>query len=139
MTNKTTTTTTEAPALITRLREGDEQHLNPLRDALNAVLLANRGLRKHADRVIESTNALLEEATTGHCFPQTSIGVRMFHDPTEDASIMASAAAAQREAMKAVYMVADALGFETDLQKSTAIEDAIRYLCENSADWRCYV
>lgn len=138
MTN-TTTTTTEAPALITRLREGDEPRLNPLRDALNAVLLANRDVRKRAESVIEDTNKLLTEATTGGCFPQTSHGVKIFYDPTEAASNMASAAAAQREAMKAVYMVAAALGFETDPDKTTQIEDAIRYLCENSADWRCYL
>lgn len=135
----TSTTTTEAPALITRLREIDEPRLKPLRDALNGVLIANRNLRESADRVIERTNDLLEQATTGHCFPQTSLGSSVYHDPTEAAGDMASAAAAQRQAIMGVNMVAAALGFETNPDKGTAIDDAIRYVVDNSSDWMFYL
>jgi len=63
-----TITTTEAPALITRIREGDER-LKPLGDALTAVLIQNRELRRWEKEARESLDQLMKSATTGACYP----------------------------------------------------------------------
>ena len=127
----TTTTTTEAPALITRIREGEER-LKPLGDALTAVLCQNRELRRWEKEARESLDQLMKSATTGACYPRD--GIRA----TEYASRMASAAAGQSEAMKAVYMVAIALGITEDVRGVPQIDDAIRYVVDKADEfmWR---
>lgn len=131
----TTTTINEAPTLITRIRE-DEGRLKPLADALNAVLIANRHLRKFAAEVTTYTQELMATATTNHCYPMSSTGGGIFMDPTESASRMASCAAKQAAAIDAFYLLAETLGFETDPRKTNQINDTIRYVCENADDWK---
>ena len=123
------TTTTEAPALITLIREGDER-LKPLRDALTAVLCQNRELRRWEKEARESLDQLMKSATTGACYPD-------LHKicATEYASRMASAAAGQSEAMKAVYMVAIALGITEDFRGVPEIDDAIRYAVDKADEF----
>ena len=129
----TTTTTTEAPALITLIREGEER-FKPLGDALSAVLIQNRELRRWEKEARERLDQLMESATTGACYPNTS-GVNA---ATEYASRMSSAAIGQSEAMKAVYMVAMALGI-TDMVRGVAqIDEAICYVIAKADEfmWR---
>lgn len=128
-----TTTITEAPALITLIREGEER-FKPLGDALTAVLIQNRELRRWEKETRESLDQLMESATTGACYPDLSTGIQA----TEYASRMASAANGQSEAMKAVYMVAMALGI-TDMVRGVAlIDDAICYVIAKADEfmWR---
>jgi hypothetical protein len=124
-----TTTTTEAPALITRIREGEER-LKPLGDALTAVLIQNRELRRWEKEAREILDQLMESATTGACYPDLS-GIRA----TEYAGRMASAAAGQSEAMKAVYMVAIALGITEFYRGVSEIDEAIRYVVDGAAEF----
>ena len=133
-----TMTTTKTPTFITVIREGGER-LKPLGDALTAVLIANRHLRKFEAEVTMYARELITAATTDHCYPLTSTGGGIFMDPTESASRMASCAAKQAAAIDAFYLVAEALGFETDPNKTAQITEAIRYVCENADDWKFHL
>jgi hypothetical protein len=132
-TNTTTTATeTDIPELLHRAQTNPS--LRPLKDAFVALQIANRDLRNTAEELRSRTDELFEQATTGYCYPKMSTHGNVFSGPAHWANLMQSNAAAQAMAHKTIWIVVDALN-PTPHDPTEQVEEAIRYICEHSADW----
>lgn len=129
--NTTTTITTEAPALFDRI--ATEEHLRPMARALDSIRRANYQLRENLQRVREEAAQLEEQATTGSCYLQTTIGSSLFYDPTEHANRASSAAIQQNAAIESFFSIASLLGFDGE-DAYVMLDEVIQYVCEHAGD-----
>lgn len=124
--------TTALETLVSQLRE--DAAFRPLARAADSLRRAAAELGENLTQMRKQADKLQEQATTGNCYLQTTIGTSLFYDPTEYAHRAAASALAQNHASLMVHEVGELLGVDEAM-----LQELIAYVCANASDWKFYI